>query len=452
MPRAPKHCMWKGVHLYGHLNIPTDTRHAFSGKKQFMVPLHTSDPIEAAAKIGPLVREWKSRIQAVRAGLHDPQRDQIDKLAAEFRKLNSPLDDRGARLVADVIDFVFRTIGGVVTIEQHTALTDARGDVLQALQTAPNAGRAVNAMQQITGSSDAQTPFLTHIESWQATLSNTKTHDAWANILREFDQAVGQPLERLSGKHVQVWIDDLLGAGKHQRTLRYKLGALIAYWSFLASREIVAGETNMFKGRLVKSRQSAVERARAGRVGFAPCDVPRLVREAEASGDLDLSYAIQLAASMGWRLEEACRLQTTDVHRTAGIIYISGGMKSEAGFRSLPVPTAIVPLVTKLAERRDSDGYLINVAGTNKWNLRGNSIGQRFSKLKKRLGYDRTRTFHSFRHTFASMLNAAHVPMATIRDLLGHANGDVTLGYIDASELIDRLHWLDKAVQFPQAA
>ena len=37
-----------------------------------------------------------------------------------------------------------------------------------------------------------------------------------------------------------------------------------------------------------------------------------------------------------------------------------------------------------------------------------------------------------------------------IRDLMGHeGNGDVTMGYIDPSELLARLRWLDKAVKFP---
>jgi integrase len=451
MPRAPKYCIRKGHAFYGRLNIPADCRHAFGGKKKtFVVPLHESDPVRAAAKVMPLVMEWKARIAAVRRGLHDPLRDQIDRLAAEFRKLNSPLDDRGARLVTDAIDFVFRQVGGMAAIEQRKALSDARGDVLQALQATPHAARAVNAARQIAGAEGARTPFLTHMEKWSATLRKSKTSAAWVSILSEFDQAVDQPLEQLSGRHVQTWIDDLLSAGKHPRTVRYKCGALIAYWKFMASREIVDGERNPFKSREVKSRQSAVERAKTSRVGFPPGDVPKLWRAAEASGDNDLAAAIKLAAFMGWRLEELSVLKATDVHRTAGIMYISGGMKTEAGLRSLPVPTAIRALVERLIKRRDSDGYLIRSMADNQWDQRGTPIGQRFSKLKTRLGYDRTRTFHSFRHTYATLLS--HVPLAMLRDLMGHENGDVTLGYIDPSQLIERLHWLDKAIQFPEAA
>ena len=451
MPRAPRYTIRKGHAFYGHLAIPADARHAFGGKEQFMVPLRETDPVRAAAKAMPLVMEWKARIAAVRQGLHDPMRDEIDKLAAKYCNLHGPLNDAGAALIVKAIDFAFREVGGMTALAQHTALTEARGDVLQALQTAPNAQRAVNAMERIAGagSREAQTPFLTFLEQWQATLRKTKTSAAWINILKEFDQAVGRPCERLSGHHVQTWFDDLLGAGKGTAIVRFKRVALNAYWNWMASHEIVDAERNPFKGRVIKSRQSAVERAVAAKVGFNPPDVPKLWQEAEKYHDFDLSYAIQLAVFMGWRLEELAQLKATDVHRTGGILYISGGMKSEAGLRTLPVPSALDDLVAKLVTRKDAGGYLIRSTAHNKWGLRGSTIGQRFTRRKQRLGYDRRRSFHSLRHSFASMLNAAGVPMAMIRDLMGHAgNGDITLTYIDESELRERLQWLDRAIRF----
>ena len=154
---------------------------------------------------------------------------------------------------------------------------------------------------------------------------------------------------------------------------------------------------------------------------------------------------------MGWRIEEICQLKQTDVHKTGGTLYISGGLKSEAGLRSLPVPTAIIPLVQQLAKRKDTEGYLIR-GRKNKWDQRSNAVGQRFSKMKTRMGYDRRRSFHCIRHTYATLLSRSGVPLEIIRDLMGHeGNGDVTLGYIDPSELIERLHWLDKAIQFSEA-
>ena len=44
----------KGQVVHGHMSIPPDARHAFSGKRQFMVPLLESDSVRAAAKVkGP---------------------------------------------------------------------------------------------------------------------------------------------------------------------------------------------------------------------------------------------------------------------------------------------------------------------------------------------------------------------------------------------------------------
>jgi integrase len=127
-------------------------------------------------------------------------------------------------------------------------------------------------------------------------------------------------------------------------------------------------------------------------------------------------------------------------------------MKSEAGLRTLPVPTAIAGLVKRLAARRDSEGYLLCSGAKSKWGVRGSPLGQRFSKLKTRMGYGPRHTFHSLRHTFLSLLAHAGCPLDMVRDLGGHENGgDTMLGYIDPSELLNRLHWLDTAIRFDSA-
>ena len=53
-------------------------------------------------------------------------------------------------------------------------------------------------------------------------------------------------------------------------------------------------------------------------------------------------------------------------------------MKSEAGLRSIPVPSAILPLVKHLMKRTDTDGYLIRSTANNKWHVRGSPLGSGF--------------------------------------------------------------------------
>ena len=137
------------------------------------------------------------------------------------------------------------------------------------------------------------------------------------------------------------------------------------------TRELVDGERNPFAGRRIKSRQNKVERAKSAKIGFPPAEILKLWQEAEGFGDFELFVAIQLGIHMGWRLEEIAELRCSDVHRTGGLLYIEGGMKTEAGIRSLPVPSAIIPLVEQLMQRTDSGGYLIRSTAKNKWKRRG---------------------------------------------------------------------------------
>ena len=62
--------------------------------------------------------------------------------------------------------------------------------------------------------------------------------------------------------------------------------------------------------------------------------------------------------------------------RATGVYHIHGGLKTEAGIRSIPVHPNIQELVEQLAVRCGSNGYLIRVAGMNRWNKRGSAMAR----------------------------------------------------------------------------
>ena len=157
---------------------------------------------------------------------------------------------------------------------------------------------------------------------------------------------------------------------------------------------------------------------------------------------------------MGWRIEEVCRLRCEDVrtavdYRGTRTRHIHGGIKTEAGPRDLPVVDEIADLVEQLATRKDSDGYLIRATCENRWDKRSIGIGQRFSRLKSRLGYDRRHVFHSIRHCFAHMIAKSRTPEHVIRALLGHEPNSTTADYIGQPDLEEKLHWLKLAMRYP---
>jgi integrase len=432
---------------------PVDVQANFGGKKWWLMPLHETDRDRAYIKSIPIIAEWKARISAARAQQIDPIQYTIGRLTAEYAKLKAPLDPAGVAFVREVVAFVFQQVGGIAAIEQHTLLSTMRGDVMAALVSVPNSERATDAMRQITAGETA-TPYGKYLDRWIASLRKSKTTAQYERNVRAYAATVPKPIERLSGPDVQSWIEYSLKAELAAPTMRYKLAANRAYWTWMQANGLAPIDRHPFRDRLVKDPQTAVERAENARTRFVPHDVPSLWQEADRYGDFDLYAAIQLSAHMGWRLEEVCRLRVENIRidREYGVRCIRGGLKSQAGVRDMPIPDPIDDLVMRLAGRQDADGYLIRSTSNNQWKLRGGGTGQRFTRLKRRLGFDGTRTFHSIRHSYAHMLSKARVPMHNnIKDLMGHKGKSVTEGYIGETPLDEKLHWLSLAMHYPDA-
>ncbi len=72
----------------------------------------------------------------------------------------------GGELFGRIMDFLFRTYGGVTAAQQRLALADAKGNVALAL---PVPARQPLAL--ISGMVQPSTRFLSHLDDWKA-----KTH------------------------------------------------------------------------------------------------------------------------------------------------------------------------------------------------------------------------------------------------------------------------------------
>ena len=445
----PPHCVLKRRQWWAKLAVPFAVQPAFDGKKWFLTPLHETNRDRAQIKSIPIIAEWRQRIAAARANWIDPIQFTIARLTKEYTdKCQPPLDQAGVVQVREVVSFVFQEIGGVAAVEQHSLLCTMRGDVVAALAATPHGERATEALRQITAG-ETVTPYLRHIDRWIASCRPSKTTEQYEANIREFAAAVTLPIERLTGPAVQGWIEATLKV-RSAPTVRYKLAGNRHYWTWMAANGLASSEHNPFHGRLVKGQETAVERATNARTRFAPIDVPPLWIEAERYGDFDLYAAILLTAHQGWRLEEVCRLRCEDIRvdRETGVRCIRGGLKTEAGVRDMPIPLFCGELVTRLAQRKDSDGYLIRSTGLEKWGNRGGGLSQRFTRLKRRLGHNHTKTFHSLRHDYAHMLSKARVPMHNIKDLMGHKGKSVTEGYIGETGLDEMAYFLN-LIRYP---
>jgi integrase len=449
--RNPRHLQRrnKSGSWWARKGIPTDLRHAFGGKKWFVANTSETDPNRAAAVAGPILAEWERRIEHARQSHTDPMQAEIDRLAAAFRKYREkPLDDAGAALVADVVEFVLERIGGLTADQRRAALTKAKGDVETAIQALPKPERMQNAIGRITATA---TPFLSHIAEWkEATHVKGKTLDQYESGIRRFAAMADKPREKLTGGDVQRWIETMLHEVK-PKTLHSYLAGLRSYWGWMQSHDLIPEDHRPFSNRKVIGSQTAAEHAEELPDRFEPKDVVRLWRAAKADSML---YAIvKIGAYSGIRREGICQLRKSSIHTDpeTNIRFMHVSEKSEAGVRDVPVHLEIAGLIDALVKGADRDGYLIHVNSADRYGQRGDALGKRFTRLKRKLGFGDRHVFHSIRHCVAHLFETAECPEGVAQDIIGHVKRGLTYGlYSGVTKLDHRAAWLEKAIRYPK--
>lgn len=152
-----------------------------------------------------------------------------------------------------------------------------------------------------------------------------------------------------------------------------------------------------------------------------------------ASAGTSLHSAILIALHTGARVSEIAGLQY-DAERD-WLLIPREVTKTDAGARAIPCPDAIREEVVSWCATP----------------MAANSITNRFSELKKSLGFSEAKVFHGFRHTLASRLNELDVPEAKAAAIVGHKHKSMTFGLygnkIDPETLrpiMNRLDWLER--------
>jgi integrase len=419
--------------------VPRDLQ-AIIGRKEFKTSTGLTDPYAAARWAAPWIAECHARIEQARTAAQDPVRARIEQHVSAYRRYrNAALDDAGAALVMDFLEFVYEREGGQRTLTE-------------ALEREPDAVRALPApaaaiVGQITGKA---TPFLAHLDDWkQKTHVKGDTLVTYERDIRQFAAMVPETIESLRRHHVRSWIETLSKTNDAE-TIRRKLIGVRSYWTWLDEHQL-AGEHQPFTGHVVRDRRSSAERAEAKRQRFPIATVPTLWQAAEDDDDPLLAMLIRLDAYTGARIESLCTLMVTDVRvdPDTGTRFFHFKDKTEAGVRDVPVHSVIAPLVDELIHN-SQDGYLLPIGGNAK--RRGGNLGKRFSDLKCKLGFDERLVFHSIRKTITHMLERAECPEGVAQDIVGHVKPGLTYGtYSGLTRLDQRAMWLEKAVVYPTA-
>ena len=145
----------------------------------------------------------------------------------------------------------------------------------------------------------------------------------------------------------------------------------------------------------------------------------------------------------GMRRGEVLGLRWEDIDFKAKTIVVSrnvtypdneaviGTPKSKKGFRTIPLDDRLIEFLTP----RQQDGFLFGVdIPPSK-----SSFNKQWGRIKKQIDIHGA-TPHVFRHTYATALNNAGVPMKTIQSILGHADIATTMNiytHIDVGNILE---------------
>lgn len=137
--------------------------------------------------------------------------------------------------------------------------------------------------------------------------------------------------------------------------------------------------------------------------------------------DTDLVKILLIQCYGGWRPQELCKIEVSNVNITSK--FIIGGMKTEAGTnRRVPIHSKILPFVQSFYNDAIFNGrkYLFDDG------LTYNKYRHRLNALFKTLGLNTEHRAHDGRKHFITMAKKYQVDEYAIKFIVGHSVSDIT--------------------------
>ncbi len=165
---------------------------------------------------------------------------------------------------------------------------------------------------------------------------------------------------------------------------------------------------------------------RSGRLP-EPLSRSEITRILEATGNLKHRVLLMTAYGGGLRASELAHLTPGDIHSERMLIRVNQG-KGRKDRYTLLSPRLLEELRAYWREYRPQPWLFLAKDGRSPLPV-ATALGV-FSKAKRRAGVRHGRGIHALRHSFATHLMEAGVPLPTIQRLMGHANLSTTARYL----------------------
>ncbi|QUX93306.1 hypothetical protein CYL31_18705 [Marinomonas sp. A3A] len=395
---------------YAVLKIPKELHEHF-GKTKFSKSTGEADKRKATNIAMGYVSDWKRQIETARRISFD----QDTMFALSLRKeLENPTKHNDDPLVIHEVVF----------------------DIVDKLRMQGKEAKA----EKIAGIAFGKDIILSeHYHDWVASIKTTKvkTRSSYASVGREvmhFFPTVGS----ITAKGVRNWARLMVEGREYypeplsKSSIDRRFKAARNFWNYLEYRDLVPLDSCPFKMPRFVAEEEKKKRAMLlknkgrteERLPFESHELVSIWKEASKK-DQQLADLIFLGMFTGCRIEELCQLKVDSCSEK--LLKVTSS-KTKAGYRDIPVHPKLSPLIKRLLNESQDSYVLSGLKAPPSTGDRSSAIGKRFGRLKKRMGFDGAKVFHSIRKTVATLLENANVPENLSAQIIGHDHDTLTYG------------------------
>ena len=277
---------------------------------------------------------------------------------------------------------------------------------------------------------------MDEIKTWQQAVDYTfKTRDTWrhgngaktsAINCSHFTRLRGAsfPIKRISQPILNGVCIELEDEGKSDATINRVVSAVSTVLNHLAFDEVIENAPKFRRRKESEGRVLWYTKDEVNKLSLLSTDV--FMRD-------DLSDIINAAAYTGMRQGELLKIRKKDIDLVSNRIHV-GGVPTQTtkakNWRAIPIHDKIMDIVvSRCSQSNRSDVRLFG----DEWRDKDQLL-RAFKKVNKLLPKDEAYVFHTLRHSYATWLAEAGVPIRSIMALCGHKRIETTLRYAKATD------------------
>ncbi|MDO9622366.1 MAG: tyrosine-type recombinase/integrase [Pseudomonas sp.] len=337
-----------------------------------------------------------------------------------------------------------KTLGrvGIMTHEQ------ARKEAIQYIAEANKHGEplAVSQARKVGGMPTLEAFMVDHFEPWAEAHHRDAVNGARA-IRKSFADLLQLPLDEIDARLIErlrtAWLTAGLAPASANRNMTRLRGVLTraVEWGVLEVHPLVKVKRLKVdrRGRvryLTPDEEKALRQAMADREAVICAERDsanewRRARKKELMPDLGTQYfadhlrpLVVTSINTGMRRGEVFNLTWTDIDLKNKIITVEGVTSKSGQTRHIPMNKEVAETLTRWNKQSNGQGFVF----PGKDGKRIDNVTKSWAGLLALAKIEAFR-WHDLRHTFASKLVMAGVPLNTVRELLGHSDLTMTLRY-----------------------